>query len=467
MTDTTWVPDLARVAGPKYLALTRALREAIRGGRLPAQARLPTVRDLAWSLKVTPGTVARAYALATQEGLLSATVGRGTFVAARAPRLGPQEPLYTDRAGTADSGPVDLRPPLLPEVGQGAAFAAAMARVGARAGIDWIDYPTQSGEAPLRAAVLAWLADRDLGPVDAGDVALSNGGQNALLSIMLCCLRGDRPVVLVEEPSYAGFRYAARLARAEVVGVDLDDEGVVPAALEAACRRHGPQILCLTPEAQNPTTGRMSLARRAAVARIARDFDLQVIEDASYATAETDLPSLRAMAPERVWHTGGLSKSVSAALRFGWIVCPRGMGEAARLTAQHSYFALSRLLVEVVGDLMASGEAARLRALAAEEMEARVALLAGRLGAWGLRWRPGLPITWLPMPAGWRASRFARAAEAEGVLVRAADDYALAHNRAPNAVRVAIAGNMPRDRLDGALVTLVRLLDHPPQEVAV
>lgn len=467
MTGTIWQPDLEQYGGPKYLALTRALREAIRNGQLSEQAQLPTVRDLAWALKVTPGTVARAYHLATQEGLLSATVGRGTFVAARAPRLGPQEALYTDRAGTADSGPVDLRPPLLPDVGQGQAIAAAMARVGARADIDWIDYPTQSGEAPLRAAVLDWLADRDLGPVDPSDVALTNGGQNALLSIMLCCLRSERPVVLVEEPSYAGFRYAARLARAEVVGIDVDDEGMLPEALLAACRRHGPQVLCLTPEAQNPTTGRMSATRRAAIVRIARDFDLQVIEDASYGTSETDLPSLRAMAPERVWHTGGLSKSVSAALRFGFIICPRGMGEAARLTAQHSYFALSRLLMEVVADLMQSGEAARLRALAAAEMEERVDMLVARLGRFGLRWRPGLPICWLPMPSGWRASRFARAAEAEGVLVRAADEYTLVHGRAPNAVRVAIAGNMPRDRLDGALLTLVRLLDNPPFEVAV
>jgi DNA-binding transcriptional MocR family regulator len=339
--------------------------------------------------------------------------------------------------------------------------------VGGRAGIDWIDYPTQTNEAPLRAAVLEWLADRDLGPVDAGDVALTNGGQNALLSIFLCCLRGDRPVVLVEEPSYAGFRYAARLARAEVVGLELDDQGVTPDALRAACLRHPAQVLCLTPDAQNPTTGRMSLERRAALVQIARDHDLQVIEDASYGTVGADVPSMRTLAPERVWHTGGLSKSISAALRFGWIVCPRGMGEAGRLTAQHSYFALSRLLMEVVLDLMTSGAAARMRADVAVEMEDRVQMLVGRLGRFGLRWQPGLPITWLPMPSGWRASRFARAAEGEGVLVRAADEYALVHGRAPNAVRVAIAGNMPRDRLDTALMTLVRLLDNPPFEVAV
>ena len=59
--DTNWAPDLTRCEGPKYLALSHALREAIRDGRLAPGVQLPPVRDLAWALKVTPGTVARAY----------------------------------------------------------------------------------------------------------------------------------------------------------------------------------------------------------------------------------------------------------------------------------------------------------------------------------------------------------------------------------------------------------------------
>ena len=114
MTGTIWTPDLTHFPGPKYLALSRALREAVRSGELAEGSQLPTVRDLAWELGVTPGTVSRAYALATQEGLLSATVGRGTFVAARAPRLGPTQPLFVDREPSALVGRVDLRAPQLP-----------------------------------------------------------------------------------------------------------------------------------------------------------------------------------------------------------------------------------------------------------------------------------------------------------------------------------------------------------------
>lgn len=464
---TKWRPDLTQYQGPKYLALTRALREAIKDGVLAADVQLPTVRDLAWDLKITPGTVARAYHLATQEGLLAAVVGRGTFVAATMPRLGPQKALYTQREGSATSGPIDLRPPLLPDVGQTAAFAAALRAVADKPGIDWLDYSTQAAEAPLRAAVADWAADPSLGAFTADDIALTNGGQNALLSVMLCCLRGERPVVLVEELAYAGFRYAARLARADVVAVELDDEGVIPASLEAACQRHGPQILCLTPEAQNPTTVRMGMARRAQIIAIARAHDLQIIEDGCYIATHRNTPTLRQLAPERVWHIGSLSKSLSAALRFGYVICPADMGETGRLTVQHSCFALPVTTTEVLLHLLESGEGARLRSLVLAETERRLDIMAARLGPFGLQYQPGLLITWLPLPSGWRTSTFTRMAEAEGVLVRSADEFALVHGRAPNAVRIAIAGHLPLDRLEGACDVLARLLERPRFDVAV
>ena len=120
--DTIWRPDLTQDGGPKYLALARALREAIRVGELPEGAQLPTVRDLGWRLSVTPGTVSRAYQIATQEGLLQATVGRGTFVAARTPQLGPKVPIYIERNVRTIAGRIDLRSPSLPDMGQAQAL---------------------------------------------------------------------------------------------------------------------------------------------------------------------------------------------------------------------------------------------------------------------------------------------------------------------------------------------------------
>lgn len=460
-----WRPALSQSDGPKYLALTRSLREAIRSGELAPGTQLPTVRDLAWELHVTPGTVSRAYQLAIQEGLLAATVGRGTFVASRAPRLGPTQSLFTDIDLQSEPWVVDLRSPRLPDAGQGAAFAEAFGRISKDLAGDWNAYPSQRGEAPLRAAICDWLGDRPLGPFGPDDLALTHGGQNALMTVFLCCLRGDRPVILTEDLAYPGIRHAARLVRAETVGIELDAEGIIPDALEAACRRTSAQVLVLTPEAQNPTASRMSAARRLQIVEIARRYDLQIVDDDCYSVHESDLPTLRDIAPERSWYVGSFSKSVSAALRFGYIVCPQGMGEAGRLTVQHSSFALSRVLSDLCLDLLQSGAAYDIRRKVQAGFSARLHTMVNGLGAFDIGWQPGLPFVWVPLPMGWRASTFARAAESEGVLLRQADEYALIHGRAPHALRVAICGACRQDRYETAVRKLAHLLRNPPADM--
>ena len=77
---TNWSPDLSAHVGPRYRAIADALETDIAGGRLAAGERLPTHRLLAHKLGVTVGTITRAYAEAGRRRLVTATVGRGTFV---------------------------------------------------------------------------------------------------------------------------------------------------------------------------------------------------------------------------------------------------------------------------------------------------------------------------------------------------------------------------------------------------
>jgi DNA-binding transcriptional MocR family regulator len=466
---TPWIPDLTQFDGPKYLALSHALRDAVRRGDLPEGSRLPPVRELAWQLAITPGTVARAYHIVTQEGLLQATVGRGTFVAARTPRLGPSQALHKDDAVDRAGRPaelLDLRSPELPDVGQGAAFAAIFGQLATRTGRDLLDYPTLCSDAPLREEVATWLGDRALGAFGAEDIALTLGGQNGINIVLQCCLRGDRPTVLCEELAYPGFRRAARLNRAEVGPVALDREGMVPEALDAACRRTGGRIVCLTPDAQNPTAARMSLDRRRAIVAVARAHDLQIIEDTCY-PADCAEPPLRALAPERTWHVTSLSKTISAGLRFGALVCPTGHGEAARLAVQHTCFGLPRPMTDIALALFRSGEARRLRDRVRAVFDRRLELALNILGRHDLRWQRGLSFVWLPLPPGWRASTFAREAEQAGVLIRSADAYALTDSGAPNAVRIAVDAAIPETDFCAGLTRLARLVDSPPYDLAV
>jgi DNA-binding transcriptional MocR family regulator len=78
-----------------------------------------------------------------------------------------------------------------------------------------------------------------------------------------------------------------------------------------------------------------------------------------------------------------------------------------------------------------------------------------------------MPFAWLNLPQGWRASTFTRMAEDEGVLVRPSDQFAMVSGRAPNAVRVAVVGDIPRQQLEAGAAALAMLLPRPPRDLAV
>jgi DNA-binding transcriptional MocR family regulator len=124
-----------------------------------------------------------------------------------------------------------------------------------------------------------------------------------------------------------------------------------------------------------------------------------------------------------------------------------------------------------VADLMLhlfrSGAASEIKTKVQAEFAARQQVLVNHLGGYDLGWQPGVPFVWLRLPQGWRASTFLRMAEARGVLLRSADEYALVHARAPNAIRIAIAANLPRPGFEAAMRTLADLLARPPADLTV
>jgi DNA-binding transcriptional MocR family regulator len=115
-----------------------------------------------------------------------------------------------------------------------------------------------------------------------------------------------------------------------------------------------------------------------------------------------------------------------------------------------------------------TGEAAAIAARVKLAAARRIAATRDALqGAAGLRLRDGVPFAWLPMPRGWRASSFLRAAEVEGIRLKAADEFALIDGRAPNAVRLALTGERDDGRFGQAIGALARLLANPPLEVDI
>ena len=433
--DTIWAPTQPIAGKSKYKALAQAIREGIATGQLVPGAQLPPVRDLAYRVKVTPGTVARAYGLLTEEGRLRAEVGRGTFVAAgrvaKAERVIPLVNLPVDAVA-------DFRSSRVPDVGQGRLIDAALIRIAESHRRRHINYPTAETDLEARQAVASWLDQERLGGVGPDNIVLGNGAQNCCILALQAELSGHNPIIMTEELGYPGTRHAARLLRAQTVGLPMDDAGILPDAFRQACRDHGGRILLTAAEVHSPTTIRTSLARKQELAQIARQLDITIIEDDCHTTAPGAIPSYRALLPEQCYLVSSLTKSVSGALRFGYAVAPVGREADLRQVAQSSFYGVAQPILDLCHDLITSGAAGQIRDDVVAQTARRARMAVNALGAWDLRWREDAPFVYLNMPRGWRASAFAMACEKRDILIKPADEFALPQCGAPNAVRLAI-----------------------------
>jgi len=351
------------------------------------------------------------------------------------------------------------------DVGQDAAIRAIMGDLGRANAPGYTDYPSPETDHAARVAVTQWIGAERAGRLSAGDVVLGLGAQNAVMMALQTVLHGASPVILTETLAYPGVRHAARLLRAQLIGVEMDAEGLRPDRLEEALRRHGGQVLLTSAEVHSPTTIRTSLARRQEIAALARRYQLQIIEDDCHCITRPDTPGYRAICPDRAWYISSLTKSVSAALRFGYAVAPQGQGEVARQVAQSTFYGMPQPILDIAAELLRSGEAERIRRDVAQAVADRVRLAVNVLGQWDISWRADAPYIWLRLPQGWRGSSFASACEAVRIRIKAADEFALPDGAAPHAVRLTTNATIPRDAFDGALRRMSQMLARPPASV--
>ncbi|KCV83616.1 GntR family transcriptional regulator [Actibacterium atlanticum] len=465
---TISIGDMSGREGPKYRMLADAISEKIADGELSAGEKLPPVRDLAWEVKVTPGTVARAYQWLTDRGLLVARVGSGTFVAQQVAVTAEIEALHEDVVLQVEPGIVDLRAPMLPDVGQVAQIRAAFQRVAQADSDKFLSYPDGQQSLPLRKLVLERkIKSFGTDGLTPDHVVITHGGQHAILTALQAVLRGAKPAVMTEELSYPGFRHAARQMRARVVSVAQDAEGPVPASIRAACQAHDVQVLATSAFAHNPTTITTSPQRRHEIVALAREFDFHIIDDQSYGLVRSDKPAYRDLAPERVWFISGVSKSIAPNLRLGWLITPDGREQIGQRVARHASFGVSFPILEATRLVLSDPKAEAIRQSVLRDNAARVAVMTETLGAFGIQTRPDIAYAYLPMPVGWRASTFTRAAEERDILIRNIDAYVLADGRAPNAVRLAVNGRVSLDSFRAACEVLRDLLSDPPHEMGV
>ncbi|SFF08169.1 transcriptional regulator, GntR family [Actinacidiphila alni] len=334
--------------GGRRAALERALRDAVRSGRLAPGARLPSTRRLAEEAGLARGTVKAAYDQLTAEGYLTARQGSGTVVADRpAPRPakpgggpGTPRPRHDLRPGSPDVT-------AFPTSAWLRATRHALAAVPSAA----YDYGDPRGRPELRAALAEYLGRARGVLADPERIVVTSGYVQGLALLAGVLGGGSQPVIAMEDPGLPFHREVVRRNGGRVVPLPTDARGARPDALPP-----GVAAAVVTPAHQYPTGVTLHPVRRRALTAWARETGAVVVEDdydGEFRYDRQPVGALQGTAPDHVVYLGTASKTLGPALRLGWMVLPPhlvGAVAEAKLYSDYHTGAVGQLaLADLIG----------------------------------------------------------------------------------------------------------------------
>ena len=421
-----WIPDLDRVSGAKYLAITDAISSAIESGDLRAGDRLPPQRDLAGRLGVDLTTVTKAYDQARNRGLITARGRAGSFILPR-------------DAIAAGPPPRDTGMNMPPEVNGGSLLAAwertTSALLRAKGAGGRLHYVPAGGREADRIAGARIFARIGLA-CHPDQVVVTAGSQNALHAIVSTILqRGD--TVACGAQVYPGF-----IALALKAGLRLVPMARVAAAeLEALCRRETVAALYVVPTNDNPTTATLEAAQRADLAEVVRRHGVVLIEDDAYGQLdETPILPLSSLAPELGWYIATTSKTISPAIRVAHVHAP-SLRQAMALAAEvhDSSVMAPPLNAALVTSWVEDGNYDRLIAETRAEATRRQNIAADSLPRNSYAAHPCGYHLWVPLGPDSNAAQISAALAGAGITAIPADSFMPCKRSVP-AVRVSLGG---------------------------
>ena len=380
MTGTmSYKVDLSHIDRAGAVSITQQLVErfvgAIDSGELASGEKLPPTRALAAAAGVNHLTAARVYRKLAEDGYVTATVGRGTFVRTVVPagvrsegddwqayvlperETSYQEEILSDAFRLArQEGMISLATGFpSPRFHPTEELARHAAEAFAEVGQDVIAYTNPEGLLELRERIAEGGLKRGFAERPE-EIIVTSGGQQAIdVAVRAIVEPGD--VVVVESPTFVGTLAALRSTGARVIGVPVDEGGLDVEALEQVLARHEVKLCTLQPACQNPTGNDLAPERRARLTQLAAERNFFVLEDGVYADLryEGDRPkALRSDAPGHVVHVNSLSKVVGGGLRVGWIAARGPVLERMTTLKQGADFHTSTLVQHMAARYLAT-----------------------------------------------------------------------------------------------------------------
>ena len=317
---------------PRSLQLYEQLREAIVEGRLTPGDQLTPSRTAAAELGLSRSTVTEAYRRLSAEGYIEGRAGGGSVISGvssaivASPRRAAAALAPTPRAARvrrygrdlAATYSYDLRPgrvdsSLVPVTPWRRCLLRAVSGMPGH-------YGDPAGSSELRTALASWVT-RSRGVTATSEEVVVTSGTGHGIDLVARVLTDPGTVVAVEEPGYPPVVELLRSHGLRVVGIPVDEEGIVVEALPSSAR-----LVYVTPSHQYPLGMVMARRRRLELLAWAARTDAAIIEDdydGEFRHAARPLEPLQRLDRDgRVIYVGTFSKTLSPALRAGFMVVP-------------------------------------------------------------------------------------------------------------------------------------------------
>ena len=200
-----------------------------------------------------------------------------------------------------------------------------------------LQYGTTDGYPKMKDCAIARA--KEAGAYNEGDEVLIMTGANQGIDLTAKAIINKGDKIIVESPSFIGSLNAFRTYECELVGVDVEADGMDVSKLEEALKANpDAKLLYTIPTFQNPTGTTMSLKKRKRVLELASEYDLLIMEDNPYGDlrfAGEDLPTLKSLDKEgRVIYCGSFSKILSPGMRLGYVIGPQKLLEKVEMLKQ-------------------------------------------------------------------------------------------------------------------------------------
>jgi len=322
-----------------------------------------------------------------------------------------------------------------------------------------LQYAASEGFAPLREWVAAELCRQGL-EVDAEQVIVTTGSQQGL-DLVGKVLIDPGSTVAVESPTYLGALQAFAPYEPEFVAIEGDDDGPLPAALDAA---RGSRFVYLLPNFQNPTGRCVPAARRLALVAKARELGLPIVEDNPYGDLwfdEPPPPPLSASAGDAAIYLGSFSKVLAPGLRLGYLVAPKPLYpkllQAKQAADLHTPGFNQRVVFEVIKNGFLLEHVPTIRARYKAQRDAMRAALE-RFMPSGCHWTApvGGMFFWIECPAHIDTTALLpKAVEAGMAYVPGSTFYP--HGGHANTLRLSFV-TVPPERIAQGVATLAKVL---------